>query len=70
MTSKRATGPVTSEEVKSFIQNNLTFINRSAGEIEYVNKNGDNYDEGFNENVYEAINAAILKERKVKLIVY
>lgn len=70
MTSKKVTGPVTPEEVKNFIQNNLTYINRNAGEIEYTNKNGDNYEEGFHENVYEAINAAILRERKIKLVVY
>lgn len=62
--------PVTSEEVKYFIQNNLTYINRSAGCIDYVGKNGCNMEMGFAENVYDAINKAILFERKTHLVVY
>lgn len=62
--------PVTSEEVKLFIQDNLTFINRSAGCIDYVDKNGCNMEEGFSKDPYEAINKAILAERKNVLVVY
>lgn len=62
--------PVTPEEVKEFIQNNLTYINRSAGCIDYVDKNGNNLEEEFGDDVYEAINKAILAERKRTLIVY
>lgn len=66
----KANEAITLEEVEDFIQNKLTYINRNAGEIGYVNKNGDNCNEGFNRNVHEAINAAILKERKIELMVY
>ena len=62
--------PVTTEEVKDFIKNKLTYINRSAGSIDYVDKNGCNMEEGFGDDVYEAINNAILSERKIKEIVY
>jgi len=61
---------VNSEEVKKFIQDNLTYINRSAGVLDYVDKNGNNMEQGFADDVYEGINAAIIKERKVKLTIY
>ena len=62
--------PVTQEEVKAFIQDNLTYINRSAGEIEWVDKNGCNMSEGFSRDVYTAINKAILVERKIDRVIY
>lgn len=65
-----AKGRVTPEEVKEFIQHNLVYINRDAGCIDYVDKNGNNMEEGFSKDVYEAINKAVLSERKRKLIVY
>lgn len=61
---------VTPEEVKSFVQNNLVYINHQAGEIEWVDKNGNNMEEGFDQDVYEAINKAVLVERETEEIIY
>lgn len=62
--------PVTPEEVKEFIQDKLVYINRTSGDIEYRDADGDNYEQGFKKDVYEAINKAILIERKSKPVVY
>jgi hypothetical protein len=61
---------ITPEEVKAFIQDNLTYINRTAGEIEWVDKNGCNMETGFSTDVYTAINKAILMERNHPLVIY
>ena len=61
---------VTPEEVKGFIKDNLTYINRIGGEIEWVDKNGCNMSEGFSIDVYTAINKAILAERKIERVIY
>lgn len=62
--------PVTPEEVKNFIQNNLTYINRMGGEIEWVDINGCNMTTGFSRDVYTAINKAIVEERKNERVIY
>ncbi|MDH5572585.1 MAG: hypothetical protein OEY89_12535 [Gammaproteobacteria bacterium] len=61
---------ITPAEVKAFIQDNLTHINRDSGEIEWVDKNGNNMETGFSDDVYEAINKAILIERETIEIIY
>ena len=70
MTKKAVTPTVTQEEVRLFVLQSLTYINRSAGEIEWVDKNGNNMTTGFSFSVYEAINKAILVERGIEKIVY
>ncbi len=62
--------PVTPEEVKEFIQDKLIYINRSAGCLDYMDKNGNNMEEEFSDDVYEAINKAIIAERNRTPIVY
>lgn len=55
---------------ENFINDYLTYINRQAGYIEYVDKNGDNMEEGFSVNPMEAIQKAAKKISKQRIITY
>lgn len=61
---------MTHKDVVKFIQHNLVHIHRDSGEIEYTDCNGCNIVIGFCDDVYEAINRAIVSERKKIEIIY
>lgn len=48
-----------------FVRDHLTYINRTAGVIEYI-RDGDNYEDGFHEDPLEGIRAAIKSIRATR----
>ena len=55
---------------ENFVNDCLTYINRQAGCIEYVDKNGNNCEEGFADNPMDAIQKAAEKVVKQRIVKY
>ena len=60
----------TPKKVADFIENNLVYINRTDGVIDWVDVNGNNMETEFSGTVYNGINLAVKRAKKIKLVVY
>jgi len=66
MATPKTTSEVTDKQIIKFVKENLVYINRNAGEIEYTTyPSGDNYEQGFPRgDVLLGIKAAIVANHR------